>query len=442
MKLRYKILVPFIIMLGCINAIIHFYWLPQYEKTVSAYLRQSEQKYLELLGLSLAPDLLAGDLGKVHSTLNNVMTSQEAWQRLLLVNGEGERIYPFQEVEFKDVNKLNVFERDINHLGHKIGSLKAVIDISGVLGRGMEEIRRLELLLIALLAIVSIIGVLIQFFWIKRPLNKLSEGLNQLSHGNYDVAFPKPSRDEIGKLTRSFENMKDKLKLREEQLQADRLRTSAIISNAGEAIFTIDYNGLIQDFNQAAEVIFGYKRDEIIGRNMRLLIPEPIRSQQDFFIRHYYMDSSGSDSSKGREAVAVDKSGKRIHVWLSIAEVRELKERLFVVALMDLSELKQAENELKRHRGPPGGTGHRADQGTGRGQGGGGDGQRGQKRVPGQHESRDKNPHQRHNRHDRTAGRHGPQRGAGGLSEDNQLRSQLPAGFGQRHSGSVETGGR
>ena len=350
MKLRYKILVPFIIMLGCINAIIHYYWLPQYEKTVSAYLRQSEQNYLELLGLSLAPDLLAGDLGKVHSTLNNVLTSQEAWQRLLLVNGEGERIYPFQEVEFKDVKKLNVFEEDINHLGRKIGSLKAVIDISGVLGRGLEEIRRLELLLIALLAIVSIIGVLIQFFWIKRPLTKLSEGLNQLSRGNYDVAFPKPSRDEIGKLTRSFENMKEKLKLREEQLQADRLRTSAIISNAGEAIFTIDYNGLIQDFNQAAEVIFGYKRDEIIGRNMRLLIPEPIRSQQDFFIRLYYMDSSGSDSSKGREAVAVDKSGKRIHVWLSIAEVRELKERLFVAALMDLSELKQAENELKRHR--------------------------------------------------------------------------------------------
>ena len=112
-------------------------------------------------------------------------------------------------------------------------------------------------------------------------------------------SFPHPQKDEIGKLISSFMHMKEQLQKRETQLKSDRLRTEAILSNAGEGIFTVDFNGTIRDFNQAAEKIFGYKSSEIIGQSVKTLIPEPVRSRHDELMRMYFKEGKAEVLGKG-----------------------------------------------------------------------------------------------------------------------------------------------
>jgi two-component system sensor kinase FixL len=64
-----------------------------------------------------------------------------------------------------------------------------------------------------------------------------------------------------------------------------RLEYRAILDAAVDAIVIVDHEGRIQEFSRAAERVFGYLRDEIVGRNVTELMPEPNRSQHDSYMR-------------------------------------------------------------------------------------------------------------------------------------------------------------
>ena len=350
MKLRYKLLAPFGIVLSCLIVVIHFYWLPQYRAYSESLSRQSEQKYLELLAMALAPDLLSGDLAQAHKTLDVILADRHEWRKLLVVDNHARRIYPLSEVNFESADDINIFTQEIINDGKSIGTIKAAGDIDALVERRMRKIWILELFFVFILIAASHFGILVQFFWIQRPLKKLAAGAARISEGDYKVILPQITNDEIGRLVSAFANMKDKLQLREKQLTSDRLRVKAILDNAGEGIFTMDAHGEILAINKAATSIIGYESEELIGLNVLLITPESVRSQHREQLRELAENRDRDLLKAGMEVCALSKSRETVPIWLSITEIELAEGRIYVGAMTDLRVLKQTENELRRHR--------------------------------------------------------------------------------------------
>src|SRR4051794_30544373 len=104
-------------------------------------------------------------------------------------------------------------------------------------------------------------------------------------------------------------------------------RLRAIIDTAIDGIITIDERGIIETLNPAAAKIFEYEPDEVIGKNIKVLMPEPDRSKHDEYIENYQRTGVKKIIGIGREVLGKKKSGAVFPFLLSVSEV-PLQERI------------------------------------------------------------------------------------------------------------------
>jgi PAS domain S-box-containing protein len=123
-------------------------------------------------------------------------------------------------------------------------------------------------------------------------------------------------------------------------------RLRAILDTAVEGIITIDERGRIESLNPAAERTFGYKAAEVIGKNVKILMPSPYREEHDGYIAKYMKTGRAKIIGIGREVVAQRKDGSVFPIDLAVSEVRLADRRLFTGFIRDISERKQLEKEI------------------------------------------------------------------------------------------------
>lgn len=121
----------------------------------------------------------------------------------------------------------------------------------------------------------------------------------------------------------------------------------AMVKGAADGILAIDEQGLVLMMNPSAERLFGYKRAEVIGRNVTLLMPEPYRSAHDGYVHRYLETGQGTIIGLGREVLGLRKDGTTFPFYLSVSEVRHAGRRLFTGIVHDLSEIKGSEEALQ-----------------------------------------------------------------------------------------------
>ncbi|GAK61392.1 multi-sensor hybrid histidine kinase [Candidatus Vecturithrix granuli] len=134
----------------------------------------------------------------------------------------------------------------------------------------------------------------------------------------------------------------------EAQLKGKDARLHAIVEAAADAIITIDEQGRIETFNPAAERMFGYERAEAIGRLINLLMPEPHRSRHQSYIERYLHMGESHVFNQEREAIAQRKNGSIFPIALMISEFWIGPTRMFTGIIRDISERKQAEEQLQK----------------------------------------------------------------------------------------------
>ena len=132
-------------------------------------------------------------------------------------------------------------------------------------------------------------------------------------------------------------------------LQAIR-EWKALLDATVDAIVVIDHEGRIETFNAAAEGIFGFSAEEVLGKNVSLLMPEPYRSEHDGYIHNYLETGNAKIIGIGREAKGIRKSGSVFPIDLSVGEIPTEGQPKFVGIVRDTTERKQSEEEIHQTR--------------------------------------------------------------------------------------------
>jgi len=133
-------------------------------------------------------------------------------------------------------------------------------------------------------------------------------------------------------------------------LRDSEARTHAILQTAVDGIITIDARGLIESFNPAAERLFGYTADEVLGRNISMLMPSPYREEHDGYMARYLQTGEPHIIGIGREVRARRRDGSTFPIALAVSEVHLAGRRMFTGVVHDLTARVQAEEALRRAR--------------------------------------------------------------------------------------------
>jgi PAS domain S-box-containing protein len=132
-----------------------------------------------------------------------------------------------------------------------------------------------------------------------------------------------------------------------EQLGAANERVQLILETAQEAFISIDANGLVMDWNKEAEAVFGWSREEILGRSLaETVIPPQYREAHQRGLQHFLATGEGPVLNQRLEFSALRRDGKEFPIEVTITPVPEGDSYIFNAFLHDITERKQAEEEL------------------------------------------------------------------------------------------------
>ena len=134
----------------------------------------------------------------------------------------------------------------------------------------------------------------------------------------------------------------------DEALRESRAKIQAVLDTAVDAILTIDDQGTIESANPATGRLFGYAVQDLIGRNVSVLMTASDRSKHDAHIRRYLKTGEARVVGIGREVMALRCDGSTFPAELAVSEVRYGDQRRFTGIIRDISLRKQAEEALLR----------------------------------------------------------------------------------------------
>jgi two-component system sensor kinase FixL len=125
------------------------------------------------------------------------------------------------------------------------------------------------------------------------------------------------------------------------------LRLRSILDTVPDAIVVIDTKGIIQSFSPAAERLFGYRNGEVIGQNVKLLMPTPYREAHDGYLERYLRTGDRRIIGIGRVVVGLRKNGETFPMELQVGEFSFAGSRFFTGFLRDLTERQDAERRIQ-----------------------------------------------------------------------------------------------
>lgn len=134
------------------------------------------------------------------------------------------------------------------------------------------------------------------------------------------------------------------------ELRESEALSRAILNTAVNPIITINSRGIIQTFNPAAEKVFGYRSEEVLGENISMLMSEPHSSRHDGYLKDY-MSSVGREIRTSRnDLLGRRKGGHSFPIELAVSEMQSGNDRMFVGMITDITDRRRAENELQHNQ--------------------------------------------------------------------------------------------
>ena len=177
-------------------------------------------------------------------------------------------------------------------------------------------------------------------FNVLRPVLKLQEAIIKVGCGDRQARLPVKRNDELGAVSQVFNQM-------QERLQVSEARTRAVADNVADGIIIIDVRGLIETVNPAVTTIFGYTQDELVGKNVSMLMPAPYREEHDEYIAQYNPTAQPRMMGQSRELVGLHKEGYEVPIDITLSEMIDGNMRRYIGIVRDITERKQQMDALQ-----------------------------------------------------------------------------------------------
>jgi len=129
----------------------------------------------------------------------------------------------------------------------------------------------------------------------------------------------------------------------EKAMESSATRLQSVLENVVDGIITINNKGSIQSFNRAAEHIFGYSADEVMGKNINMLMPSPYREEHDGYLESYHKTGKAHIIGIGREVDGLRKNGSIFPLDLAVSKAVIEGEPLYTGIVRDITDRKQME---------------------------------------------------------------------------------------------------
>lgn len=152
----------------------------------------------------------------------------------------------------------------------------------------------------------------------------------------------------FGKITRDISDRvaaADRLTMNESRLQA---LVDTVLDTLVDGLIIIDRTGRVQVYNRACEKLFGYQSAEVVGNNVKMLMPPDIEREHDQYLINYQTTGIRKIIGISREVVGQRKDGSTFPMHLAVGEATHLGEPIYVGIIRDLSERNQVESQLRQ----------------------------------------------------------------------------------------------
>ncbi|MFA5088697.1 MAG: PAS domain S-box protein, partial [Candidatus Omnitrophota bacterium] len=192
-------------------------------------------------------------------------------------------------------------------------------------------------------------GLLVVFFMgrgLRRPINELVHGAQRIAKGDLDYRVKVESRDEIGQFSEAFNKMAEDLRYAQKELRSSEDRLKILFKNSPDAIFMADLKGVFVEINETAEILTGYKKEELCGKSF---LNFPIISPDQFSKVAVLLEKVIVGQDVGlQELILVRKDGRQIPIEIQIHLIK-LKGQLYVLgSSRDITQRKEMEEGIRR----------------------------------------------------------------------------------------------
>ena len=158
----------------------------------------------------------------------------------------------------------------------------------------------------------------------------------------------RPTADERNSSVLQINSDITALKRTQAELVTREAHLRSILDTVPEAMIVIDDRGVVTSFSAAAAQLFGYGPDDVIGRNVKMLMPAPYREEHDGYVGRYLATGEARIIGYGRVVKGLTKGGEVFPMELAVGEAQASGQRIFTGFIRDLTARQKMEEELRQ----------------------------------------------------------------------------------------------
>lgn len=173
------------------------------------------------------------------------------------------------------------------------------------------------------------------------PLDAAVNAANKIARGDWGSKIEADPRNEIGQLLTALDNMREQVQSRQERLET-------ILDNAAEGVITFDTQGAIEGYNRAAEKLFGWPEQEVLGMHIGSLLRPDATETREHYQEHFMRTELARLIGREGELTGRHKDGSTFPLALKISRMTLQGREVYVALAADISERKAFIEDLKR----------------------------------------------------------------------------------------------